>query len=45
MWIMAAIAKAHAVVPGIKPPLDGMKERGLAPRDARRNARGAHFSL
>jgi hypothetical protein len=24
---------------------DGMKERGLAPRDSRRDARGAHFSL
>src|SRR3712207_6556332 len=23
-------------------PLDGMKERGLAPRDSRRDARGAH---
>ncbi|MEO3931145.1 hypothetical protein ABGB07_45995, partial [Micromonosporaceae bacterium B7E4] len=30
--------------PADKPLLDGMKERGLAPRDSRRDARGAHVS-
>jgi hypothetical protein len=37
-----AVAKASST-PIVDP--DGMKERGLAPRDSRRDARGAHFSL
>src|SRR3954453_16063435 len=46
---MPALRRSHfpnpptaSLKPHLKPRLDGMKERGLAPRDTRRDARGAH---